>query len=1183
MTVSMRKVSPGTGYRYLLRSVVAGDGNRSMTTPLARYYAEVGSPPGRWMGGGLATLGAGELSPGAQVQESQLALLIGLGRDPINGEQLGRAFPNYGGGGAHNTRVHARVAEIAPDVPAEERDALTARIEAEELAVGNRRAVAGFDFTFSVPKSVSVLWGISDADVQTVIVDAHHAAVHEVVEFLEREVAATRAGVSNADGAVAQVDVAGVIAAAFDHWDSRSGDPQLHTHVVISNKVKTLMDGRWRSLDSRPMHAAVVALSAHYNAVLADRLAGALGIGWEQRARGDERNPQWEIAGIGDDLIAEFSGRTRQVEDEKERLIAAYVERHGRQPSRSTIVKLRAQATLATRPDKQIRSLADLSNEWRVRARAHLGRDAAPWARGLVPGRAPTFVDIDEVTPEALSQMADRVIDEVSAQRSTWRHWNLWAGASKHTMGWRFRSAQEREAVVAMVVEAAEARSLVLTPPELAPSPAAFCRADGTSVFRPKHSSVYSSSEAMAAEDRLLRLADDRSGPVIPAAVLRAGKLTRRQFVAVAAVATSRRRLDVLVGPAGAGKTTAMRTLRDNWIAHRGRGSVVGLAPSAAAAKVLGDDLGVRCENTAKWLHDHDRGRVRFRRGQLVIVDEATLADTRTLDRLVGVAADAGAKVLLVGDPAQLQSVDAGGAFSMLAHARADVPELIDLHRFVHEWEKEATLDLRVGRAEAVAAYARNDRLREGTTEEMLDAAYSAWKADAAAGVESILVTESRQAVEELNTRARADRLLNTDNRAGSEVGLSDGARASAGDVVITRRNDRRLRARDGGWVRNGDRWVVTHVDSDGSVTVSRIGQRSSAAIVLPSDYVAAHVELGYAVTAHRAQGVTVDTAHVVASSRTTRENLYVSMTRGRSSNTAYVALDEPDDSHSPPEADQASAQTVLFGVLQHSGVELSAHQTIRTEQHAWSSIAQLAAEYETLAAVAQRDRWLTLLACSGLTPVQVDSVVQSPSFGPLCAVLRRAEAVGRDPSIRLRKAVERRRLDDAEDVGAVLHRRLQLSTSEAGGSAHGFIAGLIPAARGQMPVEYESALAERERMIEARAGVLAHESLQRRESWVRRLGSPPDDPDGRTRWMREVIVVAAYRDRYGIDGPGVLGPPARSVAQRDDARMARSASRRAVVAARSAYATAGLGGDPVTGEGIHGRRPGTGIRGAGD
>ena len=106
---------------------------------------------------------------------------------------------------------------------------------------------------------------------------------------------------------------------AYDHFDSRAGDPQLHTHVVVSNKVLTVMDGRWRSLDGRPVFASVTALSAHYNALLADRLSRDVGVEWELRQRGADRNPQWEIAGVSDDLIAEFSSRTREIERQEGR------------------------------------------------------------------------------------------------------------------------------------------------------------------------------------------------------------------------------------------------------------------------------------------------------------------------------------------------------------------------------------------------------------------------------------------------------------------------------------------------------------------------------------------------------------------------------------------------------------------------------------------------------------------------------------------------------------------------------------------------------------------------------------------------------------------------------------------------------------------------------------------------
>ncbi|MCI1749497.1 MAG: relaxase domain-containing protein, partial [Acidipropionibacterium sp.] len=102
------------------------------------------------------------------------------------------------------------------------------------------------------PKSASVLWAVADAGTQSLIAQAHHDAVADMIAYMEREVAATRTGTTAGDGAVAQVDVRGVIATAYDHYDSRAGDPHLHTHVVISNKVQTVLDGKWRSSGQSP-------------------------------------------------------------------------------------------------------------------------------------------------------------------------------------------------------------------------------------------------------------------------------------------------------------------------------------------------------------------------------------------------------------------------------------------------------------------------------------------------------------------------------------------------------------------------------------------------------------------------------------------------------------------------------------------------------------------------------------------------------------------------------------------------------------------------------------------------------------------------------------------------------------------------------------------------------------------
>ncbi|MFF2633489.1 MobF family relaxase [Microbacterium sp. NPDC058021] len=1139
MSVSMRVMSAGDGYKYLLRTVAAADGERPLSTPLTRYYAEAGTPPGRWLGSGLSALADRRLAAGSRVSEAQLELLLGLGRDPGTAAPLGRAYPEYA-----TFEQSANSPSSAPAQPATPTQSV------------RRRAVAGYDFTFSLPKSASVLWAIAEPDTQAAIANAHHRAIDDVLAFMERELAATRAGEAGRDGAVAQVEVTGLIAAAFDHFDSRAGDPQLHTHVVVSNKVRTVFDGRWRSLDGRPLHAATVALSELHSAVFADHLARALGLGWEQREREADRNPVWAISSVPEHLVSEFSSRSRHIDVEKDRLIGEYIATHGRVPSKVTIIRLRQQATLATRPEKQLRSLADLTLEWRTRASRILRRDATAWARDAMHDeRASTPLRAEDVSLGILNQAAARVVEAASERRSTWGRWNLYAEAARQTMGWRFVVTEDREAVVGMITDAAEELSVRLTPPELAVSPADFRRADGTSVFRPRSSERYSSLALLKAEERLLAASGATDGPVVSAATLEHAERARRnhglvlgqdQRAALHSIASSARALDVLIGPAGAGKTTAMHALRLAWEKEHGRGSVIGLAPSAAAARELADDLGIATENTAKWLHEHRQGRATVGAGQLVIIDEASLAGTLTLDRICMPAMHAGAKVLLVGDWAQLQSVDAGGAFRMLVEARSDAPELADVHRFRQAWEKDASLDLRNGRLQALDVYGSHHRIVGGDADAMADEAYTAWLTDVRRGMSSVLIADTGDAVDALNRQARAELILSGVLDASAEAPLRDGAAASVGDIVITRKNDRRLRSgRD--WVRNGARWKVVAVRSDGSLRVRNTDRAGARPIHLPAEYVAENVELGYAVTAYRAQGITTDTAHAVVEPGTTRENLYVAMTRGRASNMAYVVVARPDDNHSaryPGEKADATARDILVGVLGHIGAELSAHEMIVAEQESWGSIAQLAAEYETLASSAQRPRWTNLIHACGLPLALAAVAIASDAFGALTAGLRRAEALGHNIDTLLPRIAAARGFEDAQDAAAVLHERLervlaQPSSGSSRGSGRRLIAGLIPAALGEMDAEMQRALDERAQLIEERAAVLVEAALTSREKWVASLGRSPVDAARANAWRQQARIVAAYRDRYGVFEDDALGAPATSLNQRVDAAAA--------------------------------------------
>jgi ATP-dependent exoDNAse (exonuclease V) alpha subunit len=387
-------------------------------------------------------------------------------------------------------------------------------------------------------------------------------------------------------------------------------------------------------------------------------------------------------------------------------------------------------------------------------------------------------------------------------------------------------------------------------------------------------------------------------------------QLSLDQAVAIEQIATSSRGVDVLVGPAGTGKSTAMAGLRAMWESEHGTGSVLGLAPSAAAAEVLATELGIDTENLAKWVYEHRReaerlgkirelrnqfralpngsrtgtplrqritaaedevARWRLRVNQMVIVDEATLAGTFALDELVRAAGTAGAKVVLVGDQGQLSSVEAGGMFAALVRARDGLaPELTDVRRFHHAWEKQASVELRAGSADAIDAYQAHERVAEGNRDQMLDALYLAWKNDTVSGQTSLMIAGDLGTVSELNARARADRIA-TGAVTESGLALAGGASAGVGDLVVTRQNDRRLSA-GRRWVRNGDRWVVTATDQAGAMTVQRAN--GGGVVVLPAAYVAEHVELAYASSAHRAQGRTVDTAHALVSATTTREAL---------------------------------------------------------------------------------------------------------------------------------------------------------------------------------------------------------------------------------------------------------------------------------------------------------------------
>jgi conjugative relaxase-like TrwC/TraI family protein len=290
----------GSGYRYLMESVAAGDGVRHQSQSLADYYAASGTPPGVFLGAGLAVLDGGRgVEIGSEVSEQHLFNLLGMCADPITGEALGRS----------PLRSSAAI----------------------------RMPVAGFDLTFSPSKSISTAWALADADTKETIAACHRRAIEVVLTYAEREVFHSRSGKNG----VVQEEVEGVVATAFTHFDSRAGDPQLHDHVVVANRARSVSDGEWRTLDSRGLFKSVVMLGELHQGVLSDLLTKELGWGWDEKSLRHSDQVRFEVTGVPETLLAEFSQRAAAIEERKEVLIPAFVAAHGRSPTTTEVIKLR--------------------------------------------------------------------------------------------------------------------------------------------------------------------------------------------------------------------------------------------------------------------------------------------------------------------------------------------------------------------------------------------------------------------------------------------------------------------------------------------------------------------------------------------------------------------------------------------------------------------------------------------------------------------------------------------------------------------------------------------------------------------------------------------------------------------------------------------------------------------------
>ena len=1056
--MTLHKLSVGDGYTYLTRHVAGGDCDPEPGQDPATYYTAEGHPPGVWGGRGV-----GALQLSGAVTETQMRHLFGSGMHPdadrimdeylrrhtragMNDEQLekvsqdairaatlGRRFPVYQTLEHFDARVEQRTGTIRKETGREPTAAELGKIRAEE-ARRARGGVAGYDLVFTPVKSLVLLWALDERQwVRDAVQQAHERARDSALALLEEHAAFTRAG----DVGQAQLATKGLIYAAFDHYDSRDGDPNLHTHVAVANKIQG-SDGGWRSVDGRALYRIGVAASEHYNSSVETIAKQLLGVEFEVRAdTAGKRHPIREVAGIPVEFIRSFSSRRAQIETRYDDLVVDFRRVHGHDPDHAAAFKLAEQANLATRGPKQPpRSLAGLRTEWTARLTAEHGRTALRKLAAVIPdpyaatqARSPLSTAVSTEQIEALGSLT---IGRAEMSRSTWTVWNLRAEADRLLRepavsvfpgGLTFAGTTERDALVRQMVEAAVEQSTTVTVEPSLNEPQMLRRPDGESVFTQHRGTRYTSRDILDAEQRLLDAARTPTPQGLPAVSAQAAldgfeattgtSLDPGQRAMVLAFATDPNIISVGLGPAGAGKTTTMRAYQH--VLHQHGRRLIPLATSAAAAAVLSSDLGnVPAENVHKFVYEHllhgqpcgggGRGRTsdaffHVGAGDVILVDEAGLAGTRNLDTLRQIAERYGATIRLLGDHRQLSAVESGGALRLLA-TEVGAVELTHLHRFVNPVEADATRALREGDSAALDFYTEHGRIIGGSAEAMIEQAYNGWHTDMTAGQRTLMVASTSAGVTALSARARADRVT-AGQVEHDGVTLHDGNTAGRGDWIVTRDNDRKLTTNRGkDWVRNGDAWTVTGRRKDGSLKVQHHGHGGT--LTLPAEYVAAHVELHYASTVHRAQGSTVDTAHPLVTDDMTRETLYVAVTRARQRTTLYVVTHQVLPQDEDARMDRTvydrharAAHEVLETVLATEGAQQSATESMAKARDDARSLATVLPRWRYAAEKADDMRLRALV--SEALPQDARAVLRDPAWSTVVRTLRTVEGEGWD------------------------------------------------------------------------------------------------------------------------------------------------------------------------------------------
>lgn len=743
-------------------------------------------------------------------------------------------------------------------------------------------SVAGFDLSLTPTKSVNILWGLATRDVQDKIEEIHHIALKETIKHIEDNAIYTRK--RNNLGDIEHIKSNNLTAAAITHYDSRAGDPDLHTHILLSNK--TYYNGKWYSLDGQVLHKFVVTADLYYKNRLETLLHEQLGVNFVNVYKRNQRIPVREVDGISNEIIEFFSKRSKEIKEKYDQLVKIFIKTHKRTPTLGNLRKLLDAANSITKDKKNYtESKADKRIRWRniFKKEYNLTEKQVDKKFNSVINKK---VNYNDVSDKDIENLMWQTLNTVSSTHSTF---------TKHIIkNEAYRQVNDFEPNPTLSLSLVEKVSKL-----------ALDRC--ISISNTNHPLPYYTTQRLINQEKYIinESIKKTDSKLIDDIDLSNSKLSDRQKTWIHDISDSKTRITVGIGVAGAGKSTSLKYLVDK--AKEDKRAVISLAHTAKAAENLGKSVNTDYYTIHNFLYKYKDKELP--KDSILIIDEVSMVNSALLYALTKKHKS---KILLIGDNKQLQTVDGTSPINyLIKEDGVKVHKLDEIHRFKNKEEADNTLKIRNQDIECLKFYEKHNRIIRNDTEPLFEKITDNYIKDINNNKSSILLGQTISEVAELNriVQSKLPNLIKTN------IELNDHNTLYIGDKIVSRKNDHKLK------IINGTTFTVLKVHK--LTQRVKVVDNFNRKRYIPLSYIKKHCELGYASSIHRSQGLTVDAAHLVVRENMSVQNLYVGLSRGRENNMIYipnVIYNVPDIS---TKIEDKSIKEIFEKILKHTEADI--------------------------------------------------------------------------------------------------------------------------------------------------------------------------------------------------------------------------------------------------------------------